>query len=73
MPRPYFKKDVLSKERSATLRDGSSIMYDTAAFNFTMMYGLEAITVPQHIKTNLIKWTPSSVNIDINSNAIIDF
>ena len=42
-------KDVLSKERSATLRDGSSIMYDTTAFNFTMMYGLEAITVPQHI------------------------
>ena len=36
-----------------------------------MMYGLEAITVPQHIKTNLIKWTPSSINIDIKPNAIM--
>ena len=64
-------KEVLSKERSATLRDGSSIMYDTTAFNFTMMYGLEAITVPQHIKTNLIKWAPSSINVDIKPNAIM--
>ena len=64
-------KDVLSKERSATLRDGSSIMYDTTAFNFTMMYGLEAITVPKHINTNLIKWAPSSINIDIKPNAIM--
>ncbi|EJP73195.1 MAG: putative peptidase M14, carboxypeptidase A, partial [SAR86 cluster bacterium SAR86B] len=38
-------EDVLKKEREATLKDGSSIMYDTTAFNFTMMYGLEAVTV----------------------------
>ena len=43
-------EDVLKKEREATLRDGSSIMYDTTAFNFTMMYGLEAVTVLLNIK-----------------------
>ena len=37
-------QEVLIKERQARLRDGSSIMYDTTAFNFSMMYGLSAIT-----------------------------
>ena len=63
--------DVLTKERSATLRDGSSIMYDTTAFNFTMMYGLEAVTVPEHIKNNIKKWIPSSINTETSSNALM--
>ena len=42
-------ESVLVKERQATLRDGSSIMYDTTAFNLTMMYGLPAVTVPEHL------------------------
>ena len=34
------KKSVLIEERQHTLRDGSSLMYDTTAWNFSMMYGL---------------------------------
>ena len=64
-------EDVLKKEREATLRDGSSIMYDTTAFNFTMMYGLEAVTVPEYVKGNLSLWEPSSVEIDVDEKAIM--
>ena len=44
---------VLLKERQKTLRDGSSVMYDTTSWNVTMMYGLEALEVAQHIDENL--------------------
>jgi len=64
-------EDVLKKEREAALRDGSSIMYDTTAFNFTMMYGLEAVTVPENLKDNLSIWEPASVEIDVDENAIM--
>jgi hypothetical protein len=46
-------------------------MYDTTAFNFTMMYGLEAVTVPENIKGNLSLWEPSSVKIDVDNEAIM--
>jgi hypothetical protein len=64
-------EDVLKKEREVTLRDGSSIMYDTTAFNFTMMYGLEAVTVPEHVKGNLSIWESSSVEVDVDEKAIM--
>ena len=63
--------DVLKKEREATLRDGSSIMYDTTAFNFTMMYGLDAVTVPEYVKENLSLWEPSSVEIEVDDGAVM--
>ena len=54
-------EDVLKKEREATLRDGSSIMYDTTAFNFTMMYGLRSChSARAFIKVNLAIWASSS-------------
>ena len=64
-------ESVLIEERQENLRDGSSIMYDTTAFNFTMMYGLPAVTALEHIDKNLVNWEPSSSNIAINDNAII--
>ena len=64
-------EDVLTKEREATLRDGSSIMYDTTAFNFTMMYGLEAVTVPEYLNDNLSLWEPSSVQLEVDDKAIM--
>jgi hypothetical protein len=64
-------EDVLKKEREATLKDGSSIMYDTTAFNFTMMYGLDAVTVPEHINNNLSMWQPALVEIDVDDDAIM--
>ena len=62
---------VLVKERQSNLRDGSSIMYDTTAFNLSMMYGLPAITVPENINSNLIKWESDAVKYEINSDALI--
>ncbi|GGW95198.1 M14 family metallopeptidase [Alteromonas halophila] len=47
------KDAVLLEERQKTLRDGSSIMYDTTAWNLTMMYGLKSLTVPEHLTRNL--------------------
>ena len=61
----------LKKREKQLLRDGSSIMYDTTAFNFTMMYGLEAVTVPEHVKGNLSLWEPSSVEVDVDDKAIM--
>ena len=46
-------------------------MYDTTAFNFTMMFGLPAITVPQDLKGNLNNWTPSPEILEINKDAVI--
>ena len=64
-------KSVLIEERQESLRDGSSIMYDTTAFNFTMMFGIEAITVDEKISNNLNKWVAESNQLEINKNSII--
>jgi len=64
-------KSVLIEERQESLRDGSSIMYDTTAFNFTMMFGLEAITVDEKISNSLETWTSASPQSDINADSII--
>ena len=63
--------EVLKKERQATLKNGSSIMYDTTAFNFTMMYGLDAITVPEFLNEDLEEWLPSPMTINVNDEAIM--
>ena len=42
-------------------------MYDTTAFNFTMMFGLEAITVDEKISNNLETWTSTSPQSIINA------
>ena len=46
-------------------------MYDTTAFNLTMMYGLPALTVPQEIKSNLNPWKPSPEVIEVNKDAVM--
>ena len=66
-----INESVLIKERQKRLRNGSSIMYDTTAFNFTMMYGLPAITVPVNISSNLKPWAPSSVTYDVTEDAVM--
>lgn len=55
------KKEVLIEERQKTLRDGSSVMYDTTAWNLTMMYGVDALTVPERLTRNLQAYSPASV------------
>ena len=56
-------ESVLAEERLRSLKDGSSIMYDTTAFNLTMMYGLEAVTVPSNLEVGLKEWSPQNVSI----------
>ena len=64
------KKSVLVEERQRTLRDGSSLMYDTTAWNFSMMYGLPSITVPQHLAKGLSPWTSHSGTQSIDETAL---
>ena len=66
-----INESVLLKERQKRLRNGSSVMYDTTAFNFTMMYGLPAITVPVNISSNLKPWAPSPVSYDVTEDAVM--
>lgn len=44
---------VLVEERQNVLRDGSSIMYDTTAWNLSMMHGVEAFSIPQFVDSNI--------------------
>ena len=64
-------KSVLEEERRQRLKNSSSIMYDTTAFNLTMMYGLEAVTVQENIQKNLKKWKPIEVNLDVQEDALM--
>ncbi len=64
-------EEVLIEEKQKRIKNGSSIMYDTTAFNFTMMFGLEAITVPQELNDDLSYWAPSSEIIEVNKDAIM--
>ena len=64
-------ESVLVKEKQANLRDGSSIMYDTTAFNLTMMYGLPSITVPENITNNLSPWEFNQTNYEIDEDALM--
>lgn len=45
--------ETVQEERQKILREGQSIMYDTSAWNLTMMYGLEALTLPTHVSENI--------------------
>ncbi|MBQ4879972.1 peptidase [Pseudoalteromonas luteoviolacea] len=45
--------EVLVEERQRLLRNGSSLMYDATAWNISMMYGLEALTVKEDINEDI--------------------
>jgi hypothetical protein len=66
---------VLIEERQKVLRDGSSLMYDTTAWNLTMMHGVEAYTIPQYIDSHIKPYqkeeTSASVVTKENSIAYI--
>ena len=64
------RKSVLVEERQRTLRDGSSLMYDTTAWNFSMMYGLPAVTVPEYLNQGLRSWQSAAPTIDVAAEAI---
>ena len=65
-----IKDEVLQEERQKVMRDGSSIMYDTTAWNLTMMYGLEAYEIPKHIDSNISLYEASTSTHSLTDNAI---
>jgi hypothetical protein len=65
------KPEVLVEERQKNLSDGSSIMYDTTAWNLSMMYGLSALMVPTHMQSNLSPYQGANViSRDALENAV---
>ena len=64
------KKSVLIEERQRTLRDGSSLMYDTTAWNFSMMFGLPSVTVPAHLSKGLSPWQSHTPTQSVDEAAI---
>jgi len=44
---------VLIEERQKLLRDGSSVMYDTTAWNLSMMHGVESYSIPKFIDADI--------------------
>ncbi|WP_100657893.1 M14 family zinc carboxypeptidase [Alteromonas flava] len=62
--------EVLREERQKLLRSGQSIMYDTTAWNLSMMYGLEAYEVPEHIDGNIVQYTAPGITHSLADNAI---
>ncbi|MFC4699214.1 M14 family metallopeptidase [Glaciecola siphonariae] len=69
-----LKPEVLQAERKRVLKKGESIMYDTSAWNLTMMYGLEALTVQDELTKHLTAYTPpEKISNQIDANAIAWF
>lgn len=66
--------EILIKERQELLQRGSGIMYDTTAWNLTMMYGLEAYTVNSYLNSNLEVYKDSTVETPVvNKSGSIAF
>ncbi|MDT0627205.1 M14 family metallopeptidase [Alteromonas sp. W364] len=63
--------ETVEDERQKILREGRSIMYDTSAWNLTMMYGLEALTVPDHITNNIEPWKAQDKNQTLSAKDAI--
>lgn len=70
---PKISPFALTKEREAVLGEGGSTIYDTTGWNITMMFGLDAYEVPEHLTTHLRAIDPANhkiqVSYQVNSNA----
>ena len=58
---PQIGEAALEAEREAVLKDGSSTIYDTTGWNIPMMFGLDAMSVPQHLDRGLEAIEPARV------------
>ncbi|MFP4276511.1 MAG: M14 family zinc carboxypeptidase [Wenzhouxiangella sp.] len=50
---PQMSTQALTTERERILREGRSTIYDTTGWNISMMFGLEALSVPEHLEAHL--------------------
>jgi hypothetical protein len=57
---PLILDKVLVEERQRTLRNGSSVMYDTTAWNLAMMHGIEFYRINDEISKNVVDYTPAT-------------
>ncbi len=53
---PRLSDRALEEERREILRTGRSRLYDTTAWNLTMFYGLEALTLPGDLPADAEPW-----------------
>lgn len=56
---PRMSEQALREERQELLRDGTSRIYDTTAWNLTMFFGLEALTLPTDLPEGAAPFTPA--------------
>lgn len=56
---PRLSARALEEERRALLRTGGSRIYDTTAWNLTMMFGLDALTLPTDLPAGAKPWQPA--------------
>ena len=56
---PKINDEVLVEERQRILRDGSSLMYDTTAWNLAMMHGIETYRINSELKYSLEDYEPA--------------
>jgi len=56
---PRIPGKALEDERQEILRNGESRIYDTTAWNLTMMFGLEALTLPSELPAAAQPYKPT--------------
>jgi hypothetical protein len=56
---PRIPSSALARERKELLRTGDTRIYDITAWNISMLYGLEAYTLPQGLPEGAVPYTPS--------------
>ncbi len=54
---PRMPSSALARERKELLRTGDTRIYDITAWNITMLYGLEAYTLPQGLPEGAVPYT----------------
>ena len=55
---PKISEAALTNERERVLREGRSTIYDTTGWNITMMFGLDAVTIPEFLDTQVEEVDP---------------
>jgi len=71
----HLKPEALVEEREELLRKGRSRIYDTTAWNLTMLFGLEALTLPTDLPPAAKPWpaAPSPAPLEGSLEAPIAF
>ncbi len=71
---PQMSESALRAERERILREGRSTIYDTTGWNISMMFGLPALTVPEHLDAHLERIEaqdrPSAVPVEVGRGTI---